>query len=105
MVIMEIVKDDVGTTLTFILTDADGTAVSLTDGTPVFKVATAPSATLQIDGTCTVTNAAGGICTYALIAGDTDTAGLYEGEVQVTYTSGNIFTWKLDGVRILEDLD
>jgi hypothetical protein len=42
--------------------------------------------------TCTLTDAANGVCKYEWGSGDLDTVGIFEGEVQVTYASSKVQT-------------
>jgi hypothetical protein len=56
----------------------------------------------------TVTNASGGIVQYPWVASDTDTAGTYYGEVEVTYADNTVETCPNNGyftIIIKEDLD
>ena len=99
-----VVKGDTGFILTFTVKDIDGTVVDLTDGTPVFKMALPGASTNEATGTCTVTDASNGVCTYTAQSGDFDTEGIYEAEIQVTYTSGKVITAKLDNFHIIDDL-
>lgn len=103
---LELIKGDYGYNIVFTLTDSSGTAVSLA-GTPTikFKMSARGASTLKIDGTCTISDAAGGICYYTLVAEDTNTVGVYNGEVEATWAApAKVLTWKIDRILIESDL-
>jgi hypothetical protein len=78
-------KDDYGGVHTFHLKQKDGTAKNLTGYTVTLKAWNPGNpGTLVIDRTCTVTDNAGGICTYTSVIGDTDVASEYSGELELT---------------------
>jgi hypothetical protein len=100
-----VVKNDKSFTFTFTVKDSDAVVVNLTGYSGVkFKMALPGSNTAKIDGTCTVTDATNGVCTYTVGATDFDTEGIYEAEIQVTYTSGKVITAKLDDFHVIDDL-
>jgi hypothetical protein len=102
---LNIVKGTYGYNITLTLTDADGTAVNLTGATIKFKMAEKDAATLKVDGNCTILDAVGGICYYTLVSADTDTAGLYKGEIEATWTSpAKVQTWKFSKIIMEADL-
>ena len=101
-------RNDTGPVITATLKDAAGAAVNLTTATQVkFKMRAVAPGSLKVDGTATVTNAAGGQVSYAWQAADTDTAGDYYAEWEVTFASGLIETFPNAGyitITIVADL-
>jgi hypothetical protein len=95
-----VVKNDYGYDLEFKLTDAEGNAVDLSGATSVKVFIAEPgSSTAKVVGTCTVTDATGGLCKYTVQSGDFDTANkTYDVEVEITY-SDRVVTAK--GVKIV----
>lgn len=88
------------------LLDGDGNAVDVTAATIRFHMSE-PNGTVVIDAAGTIVNAAGGIVEYQWQAGDTDTAGYFNTEFEVTYGDGTIETFPnstYQRVRIIEDL-
>lgn len=75
---------EVATVYTFVLQDADGTAINLTGKTVTLKYKTYPTAGSITSRTCTVTGAATGTVTWTLLAGDTATAGKYSYNFEIT---------------------
>lgn len=75
------------------LTNADGTAIDLTNATVIFNMRIRNSSTLKIDGAAAViVTAASGIVRYEWDTGDLDTAGFYEGEFEVTFGDSTVIT-------------
>lgn len=75
------------------LTDSDGSVVPLSGVTSVLmKIRPAGSTALTDTLTGTVTDAANGVASFALGTHTLDTAGLFEAEISVTYTSGRVWT-------------
>ena len=62
--------------------------ISLTGKTVKLRLRELGSTTVKATLSCSVTNASGGICTTDFPAGTLDTAGTFEGEVEITTTSG-----------------
>ncbi len=94
--------NDYGFTLTFVVTDAAGAAMSLLGYTIKFKMWRAGlPGTLLVNGTCTILVAADGTCTYVIAAADTATPGTYVGELELT-KSGVIESTATFPVRVLE---
>jgi hypothetical protein len=76
--------------LTFL--DGNGSAVDLTGATVVFSMRRAGTVVIS-EQACTLVTAASGEAKYVWQAGDTDTAGVYEGEAEVTFSGGGVETW------------
>jgi hypothetical protein len=84
---LKIPQDDYGYSLTFNVKNSDNTAKNLTGYTVKFKVwSDGNRSTLILDGTCVVTNAVGGICTYTITNGNFATSGEFIGEIEMTDT-------------------
>lgn len=84
-----------------------GTPVDLTGATVRFIMATPDMATVKVNASATISDAAAGEVTYSWQAADTDTAGTYRAEWQVTFGSGAIRTFPSNGylsVVVLADL-
>lgn len=86
---------------------SDGTVVNLT-GTSVKFIMTLAGATIpKINAAATIVDAINGEVSYSWGATDTDTAGLYRAEWEVTFAGGIKRTFPSDDflyVRVLEDL-
>jgi len=101
----ELIRNDKLFDLEFQILDADGTAVDLTGYSTIrFKMMIAGGDVLKINGVCSVTNAIEGRCKYTIQDGDLDTAGDFDAEIEITYTSGKVITTGRFYIRILEDL-
>lgn len=90
----------------------DAVAVDITTATTVkFKMRDANAVDPvepKVDGTMVVSNAPGGIVSYTWVAGDTDTPGDYNVEIEVTWGDGGIQTFpnaSYGAVQVVEDLD
>lgn len=91
MSIFHIRQGDTKPDLVRTLLDEDGVAVNLTGATAVRFNLKAPDGSVKIDNAAAaITNAAAGIVTYEWAAVDTDTAGSFTGEFEVTWGGGGI---------------
>lgn len=89
------------------LQGADGAAIDLTGATVVFSMQRVDGALVITEAAATVVDAVGGTVTYGWQTGDTDVAGGYWGEFEVTFASGGIATFPNDrhlSINILEAL-
>jgi len=66
----------------------DGTALDLTNATAKFIMVTAKDRTGKISASATITDATGGKVKYEWAANDTNTAGDFLGEFEITYADG-----------------
>lgn len=67
----------------------------------------APGPSAGFSGTMSQASAAGGVCRYTLLSGDSATAGMMNGEAQVTWSDGGIETFPEEGyftINITQDL-
>ena len=86
-------KGDKGFDLTFTVKDDDDVVVDFSTATGVkFKMIKPGSSTAKIDGTCTLTDPSNGVCTYTMGSTDLDTVGVYNGELEITYSASHIVT-------------
>lgn len=90
--IIKLVQGDTLPTITVTLTDEfTGVAVDLTGATVVVKFRAAGSTTLLTTLACTLVGAAAGIFSFSFPSPALDVdPGLYEGEIQVTFSGGEI---------------
>ena len=79
----------------------------MTGATVVFNMRLAPAGAVKVSGGTmgAVGNAPLGRQKYSWAAADTDTAGLYEGEVQATFVDGTIRTFPPKGYFTIEITD
>ncbi len=90
------------------LKDADGVAVDLTGATVVFNMNDEDGDQVVDRGSCDLIVAASGTVKYAWQAGDTDTAGYFTAEFEVTYSDTTVETFPNSGylsVHIADDLE
>ena len=100
-------QNDTAPALEGICKDGNGSPVPLTGATVVFNMRLAPAGAVKITtgGMATVGNAESGRQKYSWSASDTDTAGLYEGEVQATFNDGRVRTFPPKGYFSIEITD
>lgn len=96
-------EDDVGQILTFTVRQENNAVVNLTSGTVNFKMKEINTETNKVDSACTLTNPTGGVCTYTTIAADLDTAGVYDGELEVVVGTSTTTVY-LGRFRVQTDL-
>lgn len=89
------------------LTDAEGTIVNLGGATVRFILVNKADGTVAVDQPATIVNAPAGTVKYTWVAGDTDVAGTYNGEFEVTFIDGRAETFpnsKNIAIKIFADL-
>lgn len=104
---LEIKQNDTAPALEGICKDGKGVPVDLTAATVVFNMRLAPAGAVKITtgAMAAVGNAVLGRQKYSWSASDTDTAGLYEGEVQATFNDGRVRTFPPKGYFTIDITD
>jgi len=90
-----------------ILKDSSGAVVNLTNATVRFHMRNTSNSNIKVDSAATVVDAAGGVVDYEWTSADTDVAGQYEIEFEVTFSGGGIQTFPNDSygtVVVYDDL-
>ena len=101
-------RNDDNPSLDVALQDDKGRPVNVTGATTVFHMRNAADDTVKVSsGTTSTLNATRGEVRYSWSTSDTDTAGNFEGEFQVTFSGGGVQTFPNDGyidIIIFEDV-
>lgn len=100
--------NDTSPKLVVTLTDASGNLVNLAGASAKFHMKGYGASSLKVQASADITDAANGRVEYGWSAGDTDTAGTYYGEVEITYGDTTVETFPNNGyfsIIIKEDLD
>jgi hypothetical protein len=113
MTLTKIKRHDTAPVFTATLTDSAGAVVDLTGATAVFHMRDESDSSLKIDSGAMTGPGGGaldatGVVEYPWVVGDTDRAGLFFAEVEVTYPSSRVQTFPVTGydkVHIFGDLD
>lgn len=88
--------------------DDDGNAVNVEGASVQFHARLAGSDTLKVDSAGSVVDGAAGHVRYEPTSSDTDTVGLYEVEVEMTFSDGSIETFPNSTslqILIIDDID
>lgn len=99
-------RNDLLKTLRVRLSDVNG-AINLLNTTVAFHMTAAVDGTPKVNAPASIEDAAGGIVTYAWQGTDTDTAGTYIAEFEITYPSGKKLTvpTKVRSFRVIVEPD
>ena len=100
-------ENDTSPALTATLQDDDGAAVDITGASVRFHMVKLNETATKIDAAADIVSEALGQVKYQWLTADTDTAGIYRGEWEVTYSDGTIETFPNDDmmeINIYEDL-
>jgi len=90
-------QNDTSPVIAATLKDASGTPVNLTAATVQFHMRKIGGSTLKVDAAATLVDAAQGSIKYTWTGSDTDSAGNYSAEFEVTYSDGTIETFPNGG--------
>ena len=93
-------QNDTSPSIQATLTDANLVPINLIGATVMFHMK-ATGGSIVVDREMTITNEEGGVVQYDWQSGDTDTAGTYLVEFEVTYTDGSIETFPNTGSLIV----
>lgn len=92
MMTFRIKQNDTSPELEAALSDATGTAINLNGASVRFHMRRA-GGPVVVDAAATIVTAAAGLVRYVWTAGNTNTAGSYQAEFEVTYGDGSIETF------------
>ena len=103
----EIKQNDTSPALEGILRDGFGSPIDITGATVVLNTRLQPGGTVKVSGGSmgAVGSAVNGRVKYSWVAADTDTAGIYEAEIQITFSNGKIRTIPPKGYFIVDVTD
>jgi len=100
-------QNDTSPSIQATLENGDGQKVNLSGCSIRFYMKEIGSATVKVDGAVTVVNENTGLIRYDWVDSDTNVAGNYHGEFQVTYPSTKVETFPNDGyikIKITDDI-
>lgn len=97
-------RNDTGFVLNFTIKDTSDTVENLTSSYVTFKMSSLDSGVNKISATCAIVATTSGTCRYTASSGDFDTIGVYDGELQITFTSGKVVTADTGTFNVIEDL-
>lgn len=86
-------QNDTSPSLAATLRDGFGKAVNLTGATGVFRMRNAKTRANKISAPIAITDPPKGRVQYDWVIGDTDTIGIFEAEIVVTFGTGDVLTF------------
>ena len=100
--------NDTSPKLALTILNASGGVVDLSGASAKFHMKAFGASSLKVDSVATITDADDGEVQYDWLPSDTDTAGTYYGEIEITYGDASVETFPNNGyftIIIKEDLD
>jgi len=88
-------RNDTSPTFRATLVDADGAAVNVTGAAARLHMSNEKG--VKVDAAMTLDTPLSGIVTYAWQVADTDTAGFYDAEIEVTFSDSTVQTFPNNG--------
>lgn len=101
MTVYEMKRNDLMPVADALLRMADGSIPNLSGASIRFIARYQGSSIVKIDGAATITNEPTAAVEYAFVAGDTDTAGNFDVEWEVTFGNGKPQTFPTRGYDLL----
>ena len=103
----EIKENDTSPALEGIIRDGFGSPINITGATVVLNTRLRPGGAVKVNGgaMAAVGSAVNGRVKYNWVAADTDTAGIYEAEIQITFSNGKVRTIPPKGYFIIDVTD
>ena len=103
----QIKENDTSPPLEGILRDGFGSPINITGATVVLNTRLRPGGAVKVNGGImgAVGNAENGRVKYSWTASDTDTPGIYEAEIQITFSNGKIRTIPPKGYFLVDVTD
>src|SRR4051812_10142951 len=105
MIDFTIKKGDRLPAIKFSLKEKDGSAMNLANCSIVFNYSLKASGSTVVSRTVLIEDASLGTAQYEWVAADTDTVGVYQGELVITFNSGRELTLPANGYIIYEIVD
>ena len=90
-------RNDTSPSMLATLQDADDNAISVNGATVRFHLRAIGATAITVDSAAVIVSPLEGIVRYDWDAADTDVAGSYQAEFEVTYNDGSIETFPNDG--------
>ena len=94
-------QNDSSPAFTATLRDGDGDVVDLTNATARFLMRNRRTREQKVAAAASVTDESGGRISYQWLAGDTDTPGVFQVEIEVTFSDETVATFPSDGYHQL----
>lgn len=101
--LLQVVQNDSGYDLSFMLEDATGAVLDISNATLTFKAQADSDFTIQFENAMVVTNASGGLCKYTVQTTDFVVPGGWNAQIVVTYLTGEVLTFS--GISIVVDAE
>lgn len=96
-----VVQNDFGYDLSFSLQDNNGVAIDLSGSTLQFIAQLESDANIQFQNSMTIVSASTGLCKYTIQSTDFVASGLWNGQIRVTYTTGEVLSFT--GIQVQAD--
>ena len=99
--LLSVVQNDFGYDLSFTLQDSAGVVLDISSSTLEFICQLESNANVQFTGSMVIVNASSGQCKYTVRVTDFVASGLWNAQIRVTYTTGEVLSFT--GIQVQAD--
>jgi len=103
---IKLVRGDTNYNIEFIIKDAEGSVIDLTNATVVLKMQSYQGGDLVVNltGEIPMETQTSGVCKFVITDQFQDLTGEFQAEIQITYSGGKVITAPNISIKVIPDL-